>query len=222
MSATARPGWQGLWRTIDPRGAIVRLIRALDQRGGLSSRRAERAYARSARLFRGLHVRVLADTVGLIGEQPATIVDVGSGPGDVPLELGFRLPAARILGVEPSAAMRELSRARGVVALDGRAEALPLEAGSVDLVISTLSSHHWDDPVAAYREIDRVLRPGGQARIYDVRFAGYSASEATTIARAAGVAPDRVRHRVLEERLFGLRIYARITIQSPVSQEAIS
>jgi ubiquinone/menaquinone biosynthesis C-methylase UbiE len=116
--------------------------------------------------------------------------------------------------------MRELGLARGVVAIDGRAEAIPLAAGSVDLVISTLSSHHWDDPVAAFREIERVLAPGGQARIYDVRFAGYSAAEAKTIATAAGLAPERIGHRILDERLLGLRIYARITIGAPRNKEA--
>lgn len=213
--ATGGAGW-----SLDPRGAIVRVIRALDRRGGLSSRRAERAYARSARLFRGLHARVLAETVDLVGDRAATVVDIGSGPGDVPVALGVRLPAARIVGIEPSRAMRELSLARGVIAIDGRAEAIPIDSGSADLVISTLSSHHWDDPVTAFREIERVLGPGGQARIYDVRFAGYSAPEAKAIAAAAGLAPERIDHRVLDERLLGLRIYARTTIGAPASKEA--
>jgi ubiquinone/menaquinone biosynthesis C-methylase UbiE len=78
---------------------------------------------------------VLADTVEAIGDRGATIVDIGSGPADVPLELVLRLPAARIIGIEPSGAMRDISRARGVVAIDGRAEALPLEADSVDLAV---------------------------------------------------------------------------------------
>jgi SAM-dependent methyltransferase len=220
VSTTLGPDVGGVGPILDPRGGIVRVIRALDRRGGLSSRRAERAYARSACLFRGLHARVLADTIDLIGDRAATVVDIGSGPGDVPVELGARLPAARIVGIEPSPAMRELSLARGVVALDGRAEAIPLAAGSADLVISTLSSHHWDDPVAAFREIERLLAPGGQARIYDVRFAGYSAREARAIATAAGLASERIRHRVLDERLLGLRIYARITIGAPASKEA--
>ena len=219
MSTTLGPATGGAGWSLDRRGAIVRIIRALDRRGGLSSRRAERAYARSARLFRGLQARVLADTVELIGDRAATIVDLGSGPGDVPAELGARLQGARILGVEPSRAMRELSLARGVVAIDGRAEDIPLDPGSVDLVISTLSSHHWDDPVAAFREIERVLAPGGQARIYDVRFAGYSAPEARAVATAARIAPERIRHRVLAERLLGLRIYALITIGAPASKE---
>ena len=49
--------------------------------------------------------------------------------------------------------------------------ALPFADNSVDLVVSTLSLHHWDDPAAGLNEIVRVLGPGGQAWIYDFRTA---------------------------------------------------
>lgn len=56
-------------RSVDPRGVSVRSIRWLDRRGGLSSRRAERAYARCARLFHGLHTRVVQEAVAQIGTR---------------------------------------------------------------------------------------------------------------------------------------------------------
>jgi SAM-dependent methyltransferase len=40
---------------------------------------------------------------------------------------------------------------------------------SFDLVISTLSMHHWADPAAGLAEIGRVLRPGARALIWDLR-----------------------------------------------------
>ena len=41
--------------------------------------------------------------------------------------------------------------------------------GSFDLVVSTLSMHHWTVPTAGLTAIARVLRPGGRALIWDFR-----------------------------------------------------
>jgi ubiquinone/menaquinone biosynthesis C-methylase UbiE len=46
---------------------------------------------------------------------------------------------------------------------------LPFPKGSFDLVISTLSMHHWADPKAGLTEIARLLRPGGRALVWDFR-----------------------------------------------------
>lgn len=184
------------------RGAAVRLIRSIDRRGGLFSPRAAGAYAAGApRLFRGLHRRAADDVVAAIGDRTATIVDVGSGPGDLVRELAGRLSAARIVGVEPADAMREIATARGGAFVAGTAEALPFPDASLDLVVSTLSAHHWPDPTAALRELDRVLRPGGEARIYDVRFAAYSPAELDRFAGVAGLDPGRITRTVLPGRL---------------------
>lgn len=200
---------------------LVRGIRWLDQRGGLASRRGALAYARAARLFAGLHRRVALDVAAAVGDGDATIVDLGSGPGDLLVELAARLPKASAIGVEPAAQVRQTASARGVRSVDGRAEAIPCPDRSVDLVVSTLSTHHWDDPVAAFREMARVLRPGGQARIYDVRFAGYVPNEARRFAVAAGLPESAVGHDILHERLFGLRIYSLITIQRTAQESPI-
>ena len=86
----------------------------------------------------------------------------------------------RLVGVDPSEDMirrgRDHARTAG---LEDRiefetvpAESLPFAAGTFDLVLSTLSAHHWADPTAAINEQVRVLRPGGQLRIYDLRREG--------------------------------------------------
>jgi ubiquinone/menaquinone biosynthesis C-methylase UbiE len=65
-------------------------------------------------------------------------------------------------------AVREGSAER-VRFTEGNAAALPFDDGSFDLVVSTLSLHHWRDRTAALREIRRVLKPGGRAWIWDIR-----------------------------------------------------
>jgi ubiquinone/menaquinone biosynthesis C-methylase UbiE len=49
--------------------------------------------------------------------------------------------------------------------------ALPLEEASVDMVVSSVSFHHWTDVPAAVRELRRVTRPTGRVWIYDARIA---------------------------------------------------
>jgi SAM-dependent methyltransferase len=53
--------------------------------------------------------------------------------------------------------------------LVGDVAALAFPDQSFDLVVSTLSMHHWADPTAGLAEIGRVLRPGARALIWDFR-----------------------------------------------------
>ena len=53
--------------------------------------------------------------------------------------------------------------------LVGDVAALAFPDRSFDLVVSTLSMHHWADPAAGLGEIGRVLRPSGRALIWDFR-----------------------------------------------------
>ena len=196
------------------RDLLVRLIRALDRRGGLFARRGARAYARGSRPFSGLYRRVAADAAAMVGDRDATIIDIGSGPGDLLAALRAFVPSARLVGVEPSDAMRAIAAERGVMSVDGHAEALPFADGTVDLVLSTLSSHHWDDVSGGFAEIRRVLHPGGEARIYDVRFAGYGPLEARRFGSEAGFGADGIGHRILDERMLGFHPYALITLRA--------
>ena len=202
-------------------GLVVRAIREADRGLGLASTHGASAYGRLAWLASGLHQAVEDEIAALAAGRALTVVDLGAGPGDLLARLGARMPTATLVGIEPSSAMRELAAARGLREIDGRAEQMPLPDASVDVLVSTLSSHHWADPVAAFREIRRVLRPGKLAAIYDVRFAGYGRAEATRIARAAGFAPTEVDHRVLPVRVVGLRPYACITLARQTEGETL-
>ncbi len=109
----------------------------------------------------------LRDAVGL--GPGARVLDLGAGTGKfVP-----RLAAthAHVVAVEPVAAMRErLVAAHPLVeALEGSAEAIPLDDASVDAVVCA-QAFHWFATPAAMAEIGRVSRPGGVlALIWNVR-----------------------------------------------------
>lgn len=194
----------------------IRLIRAVDQRLALFAPRGARAYGRTApRLLAGLYRAVVADLRARRADG-ARVVDIGSGPGALLTVLAEALPAARLTGIEPAAEMRQLAEERlaaaglagRVAVLEGSAETIPMAKGSADVIVSTLSAHHWTDPAAAFREIGRCLAPGGEARIYDVRFATFSARELRRLAASAGFDPGSVRREVLGVRIGPLRPFA--------------
>jgi SAM-dependent methyltransferase len=198
------------------RASVVRAIRNVDRRSGIFAPHGSRAYAAVApRVLRGFYRRVAADAANFIGDRQAadrvaTVVDLGSGPGDLVRELRRRLPAARVMGVEPFEEMRRLAVARGGEFLPGAAEAIPLADRSVDLLVSTLSAHHWLDMPASFRELDRVLRADGEAWIYDLRFAAYGPVEVAGIAVAAGLDSARLTRTVMPGRL--IRPFALIRL----------
>lgn len=190
------------------RGLPVRLIRALDRRGGLASRHGASGYSRMAsRFLGGFHARVAGDAAAsLAGVAGVTILDIGSGPGEMALLLARALPEARIVGLDPSVEMLEIARgaaersgmAERVTFVEAGAERIPLLDSSVDLAVSTLASHHWSDPEDAFAELGRVLRPGGEARIYDVRFAALLPSELPALAIRAGDGVDSLTREVFD------------------------
>jgi SAM-dependent methyltransferase len=90
------------------------------------------------------------------------VLDVGSGWGAVSSRVG---EWGEVTGVEPSAVAREEAESRGVQALEGRAEELPVEDRSVDIAIASDVIEHVADDGRAVAELARVLKPGGTALI---------------------------------------------------------
>lgn len=96
------------------------------------------------------------------------VLDVGCGVGGTACHLARAL-GARVHGLTPNAAQRELAQARvrrvgleEAVRFDlGWAHALPHEAGSFDAVLFFESACHFPDRAAFFAEAFRVLRPGG-------------------------------------------------------------
>lgn len=101
---------------------------------------------------------------------PGSILDVGCGTGRLLREARQRWPDAQLIGVDAAEGMVEVAQQLTPDAIFhvGRAEALPLPDASIDVVLSTMSFHHWSDHVAGVGEVARVLRPGGRFILADV------------------------------------------------------
>ena len=105
------------------------------------------------------------------------ILDIGTGPGYLPLEIGQRSSGLEIKAIDISSTMVEIAKQNGqkmglqerVEFLFGSAENIPFEEGHFDLIVSTGSFHHWAKPKECLKEIHRVLKNGGEAWIYDLR-----------------------------------------------------
>ncbi len=105
------------------------------------------------------------------------MADLGCGPGFFTSEAAGALPGVRIAALDISSGMLNRAtaylnskKATGRIELIlGNLQQLPFADESLDMVVSTLSLHHWIDPDEAFREIYRVLKPRGQFLIFDTR-----------------------------------------------------
>ncbi|MGE5289570.1 MAG: class I SAM-dependent methyltransferase [Micromonosporaceae bacterium] len=114
---------------------------------------------------RGSVSRLVADLAGVgPGDR---VLDVGCGPGGAAREAARR--GAAVTGVDPAPPMLRRGRylsgrrsGRGIVFVQGTAEALPVPDQAVTVAWAISSAHHWADIPAGLRELHRVLEPGGR------------------------------------------------------------
>lgn len=148
----------------------------------------------------------------LLGDLSGAVLEVGAGTG---LNFQYYPAAARVTAVEPDPYMLERARKRAASAaasielLQAPAESLPLPDSSFDYAVSTLVFCSVNDPRRALAEVRRVLKPGGELRVYEhVRARSTAGGLAQDVISpfwqwvGAGCHPNRDTGRYLKEAGF--------------------
>lgn len=132
--------------------------------------------------------------------RSSRVLDVACGPGIVVEALARS--AGEVVGCDITPAMLEKARERcdltgftNTFFMPGRAEALPFEHASFDVIVSRSAVHHFTDPTAAFREMARVVKSGGRVVTVDVQSA--EAPEEAALHNALEILRDPSHVRML-------------------------
>jgi ubiquinone/menaquinone biosynthesis C-methylase UbiE len=87
--------------------------------------------------------------------KKGTGFEIGVGTGRFAVPLGIRV------GIEPSKAMRQMAREKGIEVVDGVAEALPFDDYQFDFALMVTTICFVDDIEASFKEAFRVIKPAG-------------------------------------------------------------
>jgi ubiquinone/menaquinone biosynthesis C-methylase UbiE len=132
------------------------------------------AYEKATRLVIDSYYRCVAEEI-VAHLTNGRILDLGTGPGYLPIEIVKRSSDIHITGVDLSRKLVKIARANAAKSgfadrldfLSGNAGRLEFDDASFDLVISTGMLHSLKTPVNVLQEIYRVLKAGREAWIYD-------------------------------------------------------
>ena len=132
------------------------------------------AYMKATRMVIESYYRPVAGEI-VANLNEGTILDLGTGPGYLPIEIAKRSPTIKVIGVDLSRKLIEMARLNASTSgltdrltfQSGNAGRLEFADSSFDMVISTGMLHSLKEPVKVLQEIHRVLKEDREAWIFD-------------------------------------------------------
>jgi len=110
------------------------------------------------------------------GSRLGTVLDIGCGPGDIPIRLAQAKPSMYVVAADASEVMVRLANEavenaeleRRVRVVEGRIPGLRLRSGGFDAIVSKDLLHHLPDPMVFWEEVQRLGRPGTVVYVMDL------------------------------------------------------
>jgi len=147
----------------------------ISEPGIIEDRELAEYYNRMARRYMAFPCRRVLKRIAAKGIEKGSAIDVGTGPGVIPIFMTKAIPGIRFKGIDLSPIMVDLAKrnARDEGIGDriefgvGSAYSLPVEDHSLDLVLCINTLHHLESPVGFFNEVARSLKEGGAFVIVD-------------------------------------------------------
>lgn len=134
------------------------------------------AYARAD--FRDVNAAFVERLLQLVPtHEEKSVVDLGTGPADIPLRLLTERPAWSVMGIDGSPAMLAIAHLAAfhvpvgsrLTLIRGDACRSPVSSQTFDIVVSNSILHHVSDPMLLWQEIRRLGKPGATVFLRDLR-----------------------------------------------------
>jgi ubiquinone/menaquinone biosynthesis C-methylase UbiE len=195
----------------------VKAYKGIGMNGALA-----RWYARNAGRGRYEQFRMWAHRVAETAPG-SDVLEVAPGPGYCAIEIA-KLGWHKVTGLDISKTFVEMARenaAEAGVQVDfqqGNVSAMPFRGESFDFIFCSAAFKNFADPLGALNEMYRVLKPGGEALIIDLRREASQAEISREVDHMAGNAANRAFIKLTFRFLLSKRAYTKAQMEQLIAQ----